>query len=389
MQYMNQTIFYFNFDVGSAIEYAGDIFYNWMRESRLDVYNYKQQNFYLSHLRELRKYKPKLIILNEFYESSCIASTIYKTLNPCVTILPIFHVWSDILNLFNFGDGFSSPYLTKRHKELIHGEFISSIDGLMIVNYLPPDIKLPEYVKTHNIINAHYPCDPNVFNVKIPWKERENNFCYLGNILPHKMSEEFINRLNKTDIHIDCYGRMFEDIDREDIKKYLEKFKNCKNLHYKGLVPQKEVSNVYNKYKYFVLPHRGMEPFNFALLQAMFCGTIPLVCNDMRGIHRAANYPQVTRWLDWADGLYYGCETPEQLIDNLNLVIKNNPDSSTDSRRISNNAMNKFNYFDMKHKFISLVQDLLLEDNNKIDGKGREGKTCNTQITTVADFPKL
>jgi glycosyltransferase involved in cell wall biosynthesis len=216
-------------------------------------------------------------------------------------------------------------------------------DNIICVNYPKMEfMKVPDHIKK-KIYPAYMPMNPEIYYPKIPWNDRKKLFMYLGNILHHKMSKEFLQKVQATDISIDCYGKLSSN------QEYADLFNSCKNVVNKGYVEQSKVADVMNEYKFFVMPHDGPEPFNIAVLQAMMCGTIPLVVNDQT--------KKFSTWFEWAKDLYYGNNTVDEFLDNLTRINKDIDISNAEeiSNRISNLSMERFNYQKMKKDVQSII----------------------------------
>jgi glycosyltransferase involved in cell wall biosynthesis len=89
------------------------------------------------------------------------------------------------------------------------------------------------------------------------------------------------------------------------------------------------------------------------MLQAIFCGIIPLVINDRSQTN--FNYT----WIDWAQGFYYGSNTSDEMINNLNLIAADNTDKTKISEYISSSISKKYNYEVFKQRFIKVISDVL------------------------------
>lgn len=326
-------IFFINPDVGSALEYSGDIFLSWMEElPEYEVLNYKYQNPSPIIYNEIEKFDPDVLILNEYHKRNIEASYFWKKHKPSTKLFFLNYVSSTLI--YEFNDSNESVFFKKF--------FLDVVDYIFTLTNLEPGQNFPSNIK--NKIEIWFcPTDPEIFKIITPWDKRKKKFLYLGNILPHKIDLEFIDLFAKTDLILDCYGRVFENNEIND------KIKNAPNIVLKGLVPQLDVPNIFNEYRYYVLPHANIpEPFNLALLQAMFCGTIPLVKND----------PSYNNsWLDWANGLYYGTHKSESLIKNMKELSSCTKNLSPISNAISQKAQERFDYYKMKQRFQEILID--------------------------------
>ncbi len=320
-----------NLNVGSAIEYLGNILHEWIEEiDQFEIYTYKDQTLSYITSKTIKDINPDIIIVNDYFRRIMDSVFYHKLYNKC-KIIYILHAWKS-LESYAISNDINENYLYKI--------FINEcVDSIICINKMPDKKIINSNI---NFFNLYPPINPNIFHITTPWENRKKTFFYMGNILPHKLSLEFIQKNN---IDIDCYGKIFENND------YIKEFNNNKHLRYCGYVKQDDVPQIMNQYKYYVLPHGEVyEPFNWTLLQAILCGCIPLVCNN-----RNSNKFDCT-WIDWAESLYFGCNSINELISNM-YYLDNNINYSQLSEENSINAKNRFDYYNMKNIF----KELLLE----------------------------
>lgn len=339
-------IFYVNLDVGSGIEQTGNVVLSWINELQgVELFEYKLQNPANIFNEALVAFSPDVIILNESYPRVRPPVVEYVKNHPSTKLIYLNHSWKEI-------------YYRKQHCDSDdYAEFINVCTKIFCLNVIPKDIieKLPS-----NIDNFYHPIDPNEFKISTPWRDRPKNFLYLGGIFPDKFSWDFINEIDKTEIQIDCYGQKYPNAQIENKEEYYKLFDSCKNIHYKGIIPQEDVSRVLNEYKYFVMPHNSAELFNMCLLQAILCGTVPLITND----ESSKEYDP--SWIYWADGLYYSCRTASDLINNLVKISNENLDSSIDSEQIRKEAVKRFDYKKFKSAFQEYLKSLIRDCDKKL-----------------------
>jgi glycosyltransferase involved in cell wall biosynthesis len=343
-------IFYFNFNVGSGAEYVGDIFASWLSEIEgVMLLEYKIQSSSAEILEMLMKYRPDMIILNDTFERTRVPIDEYLKKYPLAKLVLLAHCWSELV---------PDP---KIPADLIR--LISICSKIFCLNVAPKRVlkDLP-----HTVVNAYHPMNSRVYKIITPWNDRPNKFLIFGNILNVKLSKAFISDIAKTNLRIDCYGRR---ITSNDMVEYNKAFDNCSNLSYKGCVSQEEVPLLLNEYKYLILPHDGQEPFNLSLLQAILCGTIPLVSNDKNTRQYDA------RWIDWAHGLYNSCNMASELVNNLVSIDKDNPDLDIESKQISLEASKRFDYDHLKASFSEYIDEC-----NKDKEKKPTEKSCAPNI---------
>jgi len=337
---------YFNLSVGSAVEYAGNIFKSWIEDFDMELIEIKDQSQQMFFSIMLADASPDLIIINDAFQSCCQATLTYRADHPNVKIILIGHCWADLQEATgkpNWLTGIIDASLA-----------IFSLSGMDRGTKVSWSSKLEE---------RYYPTPPEFKSTK-KWRERPGVFCYIGNILPHKFGREFLDKIKGTDLYIECYGHRwdkgsnllspwgFPDVVMEDY--YAEFDAASKNLKYMEVIPQNQVAEVLNRYRYFVLPHDGYEAFNWTLKQAIYCGTIPLVINN-----RIQTQFDFT-WLDWAHGYYYGCNNPTDMINNLQLIVKDNIDRTDLSELISTEFPKVTTYNGFRLRFRKVVADALL-----------------------------
>ena len=331
----NMKILLFNFTVGSAVEYIGNTFRKWLNEiPNIDIVEIKEQNASVVNIDFIINAKPDIIILNDLLEEKTLDCVYYyKKCFPNTKVIVIYHSWRTI---YNFDE--------KNADDFKRRYFNNLVDDIICLNYIPENTNNTSdlFKRVHNF---YHPIDTMEYYSKIPWNKRDNLFGYFGNILPHKMSLEFIEKIQQTDIIVDCYGKI---LDWEEYKEYNNLVNNCKNIVFKGYINQEDMPDYINRYKYFVMAHDGYEPFNVTLLQCILCGTIPLVVND-----RTSKKFDST-WIDWADNLYFGSNTVEEMINNLEHI--KTLDCNDISIQISNQAKLKFDYSKFKDFFIKTIE---------------------------------
>ncbi len=338
-----KKVLYFNFDVGGGIESCGNTFLGFLKEIEdIEILEWKIQDQPPNMIDRVIDFAPDIIILNEFFERSANISFYYKKFHPTTKVIALIHSWKSL-----FGDWRDEKYSPElRCQMFLNMKFFETCDKIFAMNYPPKHIEMPS-----NVIRTYFPVDDEEYRIKKDWKDRNGMFLYLGAISPLKLSEEFINLVSKTDLSIDCYGFRFDRM--PSYKEYFEKFDSCKNLKYKGLVKQSDVPDLMNDHKYFVMPHDGYEVFNIAMLQAIKCGTIPLVSNDRTT--REFDYT----WIDWAEGLYFGCNKIDELMTNIRTLSIEKPDHSEISFFISGESKKRFPCLDLRRTFIETMKDYI------------------------------
>jgi glycosyltransferase involved in cell wall biosynthesis len=99
-----------------------------------------------------------------------------------------------------------------------------------------------------------------------------------------------------------------------------------------------------------VLPHGRMsEIFNVTLLQAINCGTIPLLMNDVD-----ANFDYT--WCDWANGFVVPFNQERGMLSAMRQLQNEPNDYTYMSTNIASKIQDKFSYFSFKNKFQQLLK---------------------------------
>ncbi len=335
----------FNLNVGSAIEYAGDIIISWLKELEYDVSVYTLQTEPQHTLMWLCELEPDLIVLNEDHHRPLVVTYLYRAMRN-VPVIYVDHVWGRIVDW-----AYSNVHTeAEQILQMWYRMTLDTCEHIFCLNNKPWHIEWPEHI-AHKISNRYYPTDDSIFRVQTPWSDRPKMFGYFGNIIPHKLSLEFLEKIVVTDLVVDCYGK---DCSTND--GYVESFSDAiqaGNINYYGLADQDKMTEIMNEYKYFVMPHYGYEPFNWVLKQCAHCGTIPLIVNDKNSTKYNG------KWVEWADGLYMGCDTVDDFLVNLQKLNTEQPDHSKMSDYISKAVRIQFPYKEFKKEFQNKARELL------------------------------
>jgi len=306
-------LFYFNLDVGGGIKRTGDTIKTMIPEAL----EYSRQNPAFIIAEELFKNQPDVVIINEAFPR-VLEGIYYYSLAAKPRVILINHCYLSL----------QKPRSHSKDQLYLIKHFIRKIDYIINLDYVPFQIK------EQNVIPLYHPCNPK-FRLRIPWSERSKLCLYWGNLAPHKFNIEFLDLYRE----IDLYGRILCDNEYKD--KILES--GC----YKGYLPEEKLVDTINEYKYFVVPHKGYEPFMLTLQEAMQCGTIPLVTNSR-------DYPN-HHWIDWARGLYYEFRDVKSLVRWLKL----DHDLEAFSFSISNEINKRHSYDTFKRVLWSLIRSNL------------------------------
>lgn len=326
----------FNLNVGSAIEQSGLEIYSWLKD-KIDIKIYSSQTKEDHTFQYLLSEKPDAVIINGEFGRIITPIYYYKQLYKYTKIVLISRTYEEMKKAL---DGKKDVY-SQRFKFFLKEE----CDYILPVN-LCERVKDIEEVK-NKVIDCCGINDENRFFIKKPWSQREKKFLILGSLNPHKLSKNFLEKIQETEISIDCYGST-----RNQPDWYKPLFESCKNLNYLGMVPFEEVPDVLNEYKYYLLPHDGMEPFCNSLQQAILCGVLPLVLDDY------CEYISGRYWLEWAKDFYFGTKDLSSYINNIEELDKEDfPFGEIISEKNRENMIKKYGVWRWKDKFIKILED--------------------------------
>lgn len=336
-----KKILLLNFDIGSGVEYVGNVIAEWIKEFDVEFLEYKVQNPACLVIDSFLKFKPDVVIINDRSARLYEPSYYYKRFFPETKSIYISHGIKEIAQPSSTGNN------ERREDEVLF--YIFARDYMDTIISLGDPIQAPDFIRSR-LLKGCFPVYPNDYRPKIQWSHRKKNFCYIGQINKLKFSEDFI-RLLKDSPDIDLYGNVNEN-------GFLEK--DCVNIikNYKGYFgqqPQETISDILNQYKYFVLPHGRMpEIFNITLQQAINCGTIPLLLND-----QTSDFDHT--WAQWASEFVIQFDKEEHLLSAMKELSKNQNDYTYMSYNISAKIQEKFSYWKFKNDFNKLMKGHLDE----------------------------
>jgi len=343
----NPKIYFYNLNVGSGIERAGNAFLGMLDEYRKkhpeNVKEYKLQNPCCILIEDLIKFNPKVIIMNEYDPRLIEACYYYKKFKKDTKIILLNHCYDNLINL-PISQKLSDVDVT------VNYAFRETIDQIINLNYHPADKPYPSFIKD-KIIDTYFTLRDDEWENKVSFLDRKKDFLYVGNLLPHKFSSEFVDKFSKTNMKIDIYGKMFKE--KKELKAYNNKILKSKNFNYLGYCPPEKMVDIYNKYRFLVLPHHGYEPFSFVVLEALKTGTIPLIVEtrpDQRG-----------DWMAWTDGLCIRHNTVDELLSRMKRYLidkrKTNimKELATKSKLISEKINSRTNYGKFRERFLQMI----------------------------------
>lgn len=326
-------IYYFNYSVGSGIEATGNEFQKWIAsilEPDDVLFEQKVQDQPSNQIQELIAFKPDIIIANEMYLMSIEQMFYYKSFFPETKTIILCQVWNELQRV---GENVSDFEKIKNRLFTSAGK---QADSIFVLNVKPDWITYKEEIIEKKYLNRYHPVDDELYKIKVSWWDRPNLFGYFGNIYPLKFSHDFIKK-NRV-VEVDLYGNRQFKAKEMSFPVFNRDLDSNKCLIYKGVVPQEQMPDVLNSYKFFVLPHSGSETFNITLLQAIKCGTIPLVVRK-------------GTWLHWAKDMYLAVADEDRLIQKMIEIKQGYPDLTPYSETISKMAQEKYGYENLKKEF--------------------------------------
>ena len=343
----NPRIYFYNWNVGSGVERAGNTFLGMLDEYKKkhpeNVKEYKLQNPCCILIQDLIKFNPDVIIMNEYYPRLIEACYYYKNFKKDTKIILLNHCYDSLINL-PISEKMSDADVT------INYAFRETIDYIINLNYHPENKPYPSFLRD-KIIDMFFTLRYDKWKSKASFLDRKKDFLYIGNLLPHKFSSEFVDKFSKTNMKIDIYGKMFKE--KKELKDYNDKILKSKNFNYLGYCSPEKVVDVYNKYRFLILPHHGYEPFSFVVLEALKTGTIPLIVETMPD--------QRGDWMAWADGLYIKDNTVNELLKRMKLYLTNKRKTNIikkldiKSKLISEEINLRTSYEKFKKKFLQMI----------------------------------
>jgi sulfatase maturation enzyme AslB (radical SAM superfamily)/glycosyltransferase involved in cell wall biosynthesis len=343
----NPKIYFYNWNVGSGIERAGNTFLGMLegyrKEHPENIKEYKMQNPCCILIEDLVKFNPDVIIMNEYYPRLVEACYYYKSFKKDTKIILLNHCYDNLVNL-PISRKLSDADVT------VNYAFRDTIDQIINLNYRPKNMPYPSFIKDKTI-DRYFTLRDDKWNIKTPFSKRKKDFLYIGNLLPHKFSSEFVDKFSKTSMKIDIYGKMFKE--KKELKDYNDKILKSKNFNYLGYCSPEKVVDIYNKYRFLILPHHGYEPFSFVVLEALKTGTIPLITET--------SSDQKKDWLTWADGLYIKHDTVDELLNRMEWYLANKrklnivKELAKKSKFISEEINLRTNYKKFQENFFQLI----------------------------------
>ena len=302
-------IFYVNFSVGSGIERTGDRVLK-MLENIGHVTEYKLQNPPTIIIEEIIKAKPDVIVMNEFFTIVIIATSYYNKLYPSVNTILLNHVLSTLKGFPITEDTYQN--LNEDGALLINHFMNNEVDHIINLNWKPDDDMIPERLE-RKLIRSIHPVDIEYFCIKVPFADREKDFMYYGNVSEHKLSSEFLNAINGTNIHIDVYGNIIGD------DEYTKLVNDNDNINYMGYIKEDELIDTINEYRFFINARSGPEPFMLTGPESILCGCIPMIYNGTN--------PDDSDWLTHMKDVILEYPTLEEMIGKMELYLTGKHDN--------------------------------------------------------------
>lgn len=321
-------IWFCNLNVGSGIEATGDRIISMLDDYKGEVHVYKHQNPpYLIYNNILEK-KPDIIILNEYYPRTMEPVAYYKATYPDTLVILLNHDWRRVDHVPFDTDTPKEEHGLSSHDQVSHlnHAWNNLIDVFINLNHVPDDVDYPSWAK-YKTINKLHPI-PDEFTITKRWKDRTKHFMHFGVIWPHRLPMSFMESLKGTKMHLDVYGTLREE-KTEETKDYNRSLIEHPCVDYKGYIPDEELIDTLNQYRFWLLPCEGTELFCLCMAEAIRCGVIPLVSSPVH------NYK--SKWADWADGHYFRYANNEEILNRMKYYFerKDDPKFIEDLERFS------------------------------------------------------
>ncbi len=276
-------IFYFNLNVGSGIERTGNTVLSMLDD--FEVTEYKSQNPPALMFPSLLEAQPTMILINEFYPRIGRVVYYYKRVHPNTKVVLLNHCASELTHKTNY------KYTDRDAAIALRMFWREMVDVVVNLNYIE---KVPEHLRGR-LVQHYHPVD-NKFKICLPWAARQRDFLYFGSITADKFSEEFLLKIQDTDLKIDVIGPPIRDME------YKEKFDACRNINYLGFVDEGILHRELNEYKWLIVPNKKREPFNLAIAEATRCGVIPVIAKS-------------GKWSKWLEGAFVSCNGVDAVIE--------------------------------------------------------------------------
>ena len=193
---------------------------------------------------------------------------------------------------------------------------------------------------------CEFPVDTEIFFNKKVYTDRNTVLYYHGRIIPSKLPLEELKILNNffkvpTILRGPICKKYWSQEDIEE-KSFIEYKNEVQKLSFIQFLPETKdplvISEDLNNSKFYFTLSKG-ESFNLALQEAMACGTIPIVRNNLA--------------YAWADNLIFSFDSIEKFISLLNTIVDNSIDLTETSTLLSSFIKDEFSYASIYKKFIS------------------------------------
>jgi glycosyltransferase involved in cell wall biosynthesis len=337
------SLYFINANVGSGIEITGDRVISMLDDYPGEVIVYKYQNPPYLIFEDLIKNKPDTIIINEYYSRSMQAVAYYKIAYPNTKVIILNHDWGRVRLVPFDVDNPKDEHGICSHDEvtLLNNAWRNVIDIIINMNHKPVDADYPEWAKYRSLDMLH-PI-PDSFTSNVRWGKRHKHFMYFGIVWEHRLPRVFLDSLKDTGMHVDVYGSLREDTESD--RSYNEFLLQHPNVDYRGYIPDNELINTLNQYRFWILPGEGTELFCIAMAEVIRCNVIALVSSPIEG-HKSD-------WANWADGCYFRYNDNKELLNRMQYYFqhKDDPDIMADLERFSEKAGKKVRELTSYDKF--------------------------------------
>ncbi len=206
-------------------------------------------------------------------------------------------------------------YYISAEKRLYRQCDIATVSSRADKNYIVSNYHIPSRKVT--VLTNYIDC--NLFCNNSPFSSRENRIVFVGRINKQKNLFNMLSAISRMKIGVDIYGA--GEMEKE-LKDYIRE--TCIDANNYGKVSNDSLPQIYNRYKYYILPsyYEGMPK---TLLEAMACGCV-CIGTDVEGTREVID--------DGINGYLASGVEPDSIMN----AIKRAIESPTNNEVISDRA---------------------------------------------------
>jgi glycosyltransferase involved in cell wall biosynthesis len=265
--------------------YAGIRVDCWERVGKAQVF-YSSEPSLRSLRRRIREVDPDIIYMNSFFSRLTVKTLLLRKLgllppaaivmaprgefSPGALELKGFRKW--LYRKVAFGAGLCRDFLwqasSMREEEQIRAMTLRSGTGNPGNILLAPDVPNPSLLSLRASATRPKKCPGAVQFVFLSRVSRMKNLHFALELLGSADGE----------IQLDIYGPVDDVAYWEACQAQIQRLPNSIRVHYKGSVPQEQVSRVFAEYHFHLLPTLG-ENFGYVILEALAAGC-PVLISD-------------------------------------------------------------------------------------------------------------